>query len=110
MSLLLWEQLLGNWGAVGNSESDIAMEEFDPYDSHYMYETLLAVDDRSVGGDRNVIFREMIRRMWPELLDFPINPPDNTRDAVKHLVKRLRLFGIPKQLRYEWHRRRFQWS
>jgi len=110
MSLLLWEQLLGNWGAVGNSESDIAMEEFDPYDSHYMYETLLAVDDRSVGGDRNVVFRHMIRRMWPELLDFPINPPDNTRDAVKHLMKGLRLSGIPKRLRYEWHRRRFQWS
>ena len=79
MTLLLWEQLLGNWGAVGNSESDIAIEEFDPYDSHYVYETLLGIDDKSVGGDRHIIFREMIRRMWPELLEFPINPPGSIK-------------------------------
>ncbi len=30
MTLLYWEQMMGNWGVVGNSESDIAIEEFDP--------------------------------------------------------------------------------
>jgi hypothetical protein len=34
LTLLYWEHWLGNWGATGNSESDIAIEEIDPYDSH----------------------------------------------------------------------------
>ena len=47
MTLFWWEVLIGNWGAVGNSESDIAIEEFDPFGSHLLYETFLAVDARS---------------------------------------------------------------
>jgi len=70
MKLLLWEALLGNWGAVGNSESDIAIEEFDPYNSHYIYEIMLSVD--SVQGD---LFEGTFKEMWPELLDYPFNPP-----------------------------------
>jgi hypothetical protein len=100
MTLLLWEQLLGNWGAVGNSESDIAIEEFDPYDSHFMYETLLGVDESSIKGDRRVIFTEMLCQMWPELNQFPINPPSGMRKQVVSGLKRCGLFGLIKQLRF----------
>ena len=107
LTLLLWEQLLGNWGAVGNSESDIAIEEFDPYDSHYMYETLLAVDEKSINGDRHVIFRAMIQKMWPELLPFPINPPDTPTERMKRLSRQIGMFPLLKRLRYDWNRRQF---
>jgi hypothetical protein len=100
MTMLLWEQLLGNWGAVGNSESDIAIEEFDPFDSHYLYETLLGVNEESIGGDRHVIFREMLRCMWPELLEFPINPPDNGRKKVVSALKKIGVYPSLKQAKY----------
>jgi hypothetical protein len=103
MSLLLWEQLLGNWGAVGNSESDIAIEEFDPYDSHYMYETLLGVDEVAIKGNRHLMFREMLRRMWPELLEFPINPPSTFKDRIRWSLKRVGAYDALKMLRYEAH-------
>jgi hypothetical protein len=103
MSLLLWEQLLGNWGAVGNSESDIAIEEFDPYDSHYMYETLLGIDEAAIGGDRQRLFREMIRRMWPTLLEFPINPSDSVEKSLKHALKTVGVYTLLKRLKYQWH-------
>ncbi len=108
MTLLLWEQLLGNWGVVGNSESDIAIEEFDPFDSHYIYETLLAVDERSIGGDRQVVFREMIKAMWPELLAYPFNPPDTMEESVKRLLDRVGVYSLVKNLRYQWHWRRYR--
>ena len=80
MTLFWWEVLIGNWGAVGNSESDIAIEEFDPFDSHLLYETFLAVDPEYRTFKNNILFRELIRSMWPELLEFPFNPPDSKKD------------------------------
>lgn len=108
MTLFLWEQLLGNWGAVGNSESDIAIEEFDPYDSHSMYETLLAIDEQSIRGDRHLVFQEMIRKMWPELLDYSFNPPDSCPDAMRHLLKAIRIYPVLRRLRFRWNRLRYQ--
>ena len=67
MRLLLWECLLANWGAVGNSESDIAIEEFDPYDSHYIYEIMLSVDKKWVQAD---LSKAMLRRCGLNCLIF----------------------------------------
>lgn len=103
MRLLLWEGLLGNWGAVGNSESDIAIEEFDPYDSHYIYEIMLSVDP--VQGD---LFEAMFKEMWPELIDFPFNPPETMSDWIKHWLNLMGLFQHLKRQRYRFDRWRFR--
>jgi len=73
-TLVFWEHYAGNWGAVGNSESDIAMEELNPYVSHLLYETFLSVDDKYTNYKNPILFREMIRNMWPQLLEWPVNP------------------------------------
>ena len=97
MKLFLWEGLLATWGVVGNSESDIAIEEFDPYDSHYMYELMLSVDQGQ--GD---FFEAMFRKMWPELLEFPFNPPETTRDWIRDWLIRMGLFQHLKRWRYRF--------
>lgn len=98
MTLLLWEQLLGNWGVVADSESDIAIEHFDPFNCHYLYEVLLGVD-RKYASDR--LFREIINKMWPELLEFPINPPKNWHQKIRIFLNRLGLFNFFRNLIYE---------
>ena len=103
MRLLLWEMLLGNWGAVGNSESDIAIEEFDPYNSHYIYETMLSVDPAQ--GD---IFEAMFKEMWPELLDFPFNPPDTAKDWIKDRLQKAGIYKHLKRQKYKLDRRKFR--
>ena len=103
MSLFLWEGLLANWGVIGNSESDIAIEEFDPYDSHYIYEIMLSAD-----RDQGDLFEAMYKEMWSELLDFPFNPPETLRDWVKHWLKRTGLFQNLKWQRYIYDRWRFR--
>lgn len=102
MQLFLWEYLLGNWGAVGNSESDIAIEEFDPYDSHYIYEIMLAVIK-----DRQDIFHNLFKELWPDLLDFPFNPPETKRDKIKDLLTRMGIYKIIKLLKYQYDRWKF---
>lgn len=91
MKLFLWEGLLANWGVVGNSESDIAIEEFDPYDSHYVYEIMLSVNPKE--GN---LFEAMLDYMWPELKRYPINPTVTIRDWLK---ARLENFGLTKYVR-----------
>ena len=107
LTLLLWEQLLGNWGTVGNSESDIAIEEFDPYDSHYLYETLLGVDKRYSKYGNSILFREMIRNMWPELLEYPINPPYKKSDYLRIILTKTGILAPLKSLTYKVDRLRF---
>ena len=96
MTLFWWEVLIGCWGPVGNSESDIAIEEFDPYDSHYLYEMFLSVDAKYRTFRDNILFEELIRYMWPQLLDVPINPPGSFYGWVIFLFHKL---GIEKILR-----------
>jgi hypothetical protein len=100
-TLLYWEQRAGNWGAVGNSESDIAIEEIDPYDSHLLYEIFLGVDKKYTRKKDTIFFREMIRSMWPELLEFPINPPYTMREKCVGLLRQAGIFEPMKELKYQ---------
>jgi hypothetical protein len=100
LTLLYWEHWLGNWGVTGNSESDIAVDEINPYDSHKLYEIFLGVDNKYTRYDNPVIFKEMIRKMWPELMQWPINPPHNSRDKAVKLLKKIRIYSLLKEARY----------
>jgi hypothetical protein len=101
LTLLYWEHWMGNWGPTGNSESDIAIEELNPYDSHMLYETFLGVDDSYTSYHNPVIFKEMIRTMWPELLKFPFNPPHSLKGKVVKFLQDLKIYPLLKELRYQ---------
>jgi hypothetical protein len=109
LSLLYWEQMIGNWGAIVNSESDIAIEEFDPYGSHLLYELFLGVDERYARYNEEpcVLFREMIRTTWPELLEWPINPPHTLRERAVRMMEKTGLFGLLKEWKYRMHYARY---
>jgi hypothetical protein len=93
--------MLGNWGAVGNSESDIALDEVNSYDSNLLHETLLGVDERYADYKKNILFQEMIRRMWPELLQWPINPPYTLRGRVLSSLDKVGVLGALKEMKYQ---------
>lgn len=103
LTLLYWEHWLGNWGATGNSESDIAIEELDPYDSHKLYEIFLGVDDKHTNYYKPLIFREMIRKMWPELLKWPINPPSKLKDKFSKILREIGIYQLLKEIKYQIH-------
>jgi hypothetical protein len=101
--LLYWEQRLGNWGAVRNSESTIAIEKVDPFGSHLLIEIFLGVDDkyRSYKQTPCILFREMIRKMWSELLEWPINPPHTMRAKIVWFLEKVGMFEPMKELKYQ---------
>lgn len=108
LTLLYWEHYLGNWGATGNSESDIAIEELDPYDSHMLYEIFLGVDDKYTNYRNPVIFKEMIHSMWPELLNWPFNPPYTFQDKIVDYMKGMGIYSLLKELKYQAYYLRYR--
>jgi len=103
MKLFLIEMLVGYWGAIGNAESDIAMEEFNPYSSHYIIEIMLSYDRRQ--GD---LFKGMFDKMWPELNNFPLNPPDSMSEWLKQIFRKTKLFTPLQRLVYRTDRWKYK--
>lgn len=97
LTLLYWEQKIGNWGAVGNSESDIVIEEFDPFASHYLLELWFGTPDKYVEYDSSILFYEIIRKMWPDLLDYPVNPPFGRSEKFRSILKKMKLYSLLKK-------------
>lgn len=74
--LFYWEQKIGGWLAGVRTEFDLAEEAVHPYNSRALLETLLGVRSTLRDGPDYPYHREMIRHLWPDLLTYPINPPD----------------------------------
>jgi hypothetical protein len=103
MTLFWWEVLIGTWGAVGNSESDIAIEEFDPFASHQIYELMLSVDAKYRTFKDNIFFDELIRYMWPELLEVPVNPPQGMKAWRDWALHQLGVEQAVRKLKFTFH-------
>jgi hypothetical protein len=104
MKLFDFEVLTGNWAVVGNSESDIAMEEFDPYNSHFMYEIMLSLEKKY---QKSGFFEAIIGNMWPELLQHPFNPPENTAEFLKETMIKCGIFHPIKEILYLFDKWRY---
>ena len=73
LNLFHIEQRMGRWQAADWLERDLDHETFDPANSREYYAALLGVPDEYRKPPKR-LHREMIRTMWPEALDVPINP------------------------------------
>jgi hypothetical protein len=96
LDLLYWEQRLGNWGAHFASEQDIAVEEISPFNCRLLIDTFLSSRRSLRSVNEHKIYSELIRRMWPELLFFPINPPPK-RNYLSILKRTLRPY-VPSSI------------
>jgi hypothetical protein len=77
LDLFEWEQGHGNWLAMCQAEFDIAWQDiFSPFNCRRILETMLSVPARFRKGPDHALFINIIANLWPELLEFPINPGD----------------------------------
>ena len=74
LDLLYWEQRMGNWGAMFQAEGDVAIEEVCPFNNRNLLATLLNTPRQLRLKPNYPLYRDLIARMWPELLEFPFNP------------------------------------
>jgi len=93
-TLFYWENDLGNWGSVGNCESDIAIEEFNPFNSHYLLELLLSAPNADTKCTENKVFDLIIEKLCPQIADIPINPGFTLAGKIKKELKKEPVFTI----------------
>jgi hypothetical protein len=68
---------------------DIAWREiFTPYNCRDVLEAFLAVDEKERIPPRYTLYKNIIARAWPELLDEPFNPHEPVSSGLKSRVRR----------------------
>jgi len=75
LDLFYWEHWGGNFAAMTQAEFDILQEVFTPYNCRSLLTTMLSVDEKYRDHDAPALYKEVILRLWPEVLSAPVNPP-----------------------------------
>jgi len=101
LDLFLWEQRMGNWGALYPFEADIAVEEMSPFNNRRLLMELLSVDGKERRAPRFRFYRRLIAALWPEALSEPFNPSEpfikgmiRGNATVRYLVSRAMSRGV----------------
>jgi hypothetical protein len=92
LDLFEWEQGHGNWLAMTQLEFDIAWREIiTPYNCREVLTTILGVDERYRRAPDYILFRRLTDRLWPEVMQEPINPRprQSLRQRLKGVVRSL---------------------
>lgn len=72
--LMYWEQRMGNWAALEKAEQDLAIEDFSPFNNRELLLKLYSLENKYRKPNDFLIYHEMIKKLWPEVLEIPINP------------------------------------
>ncbi len=72
--LFYWEQRMGNWMADWITTQDVAIKEFSPFSNRYLFNNVLKIPKTMLRAPKYKFIRELIKEMWPECLNYPINP------------------------------------
>ena len=84
MDLCYWEHRVGNWLAMCQLEFDLAWQDiFTPYNCRELLLTMLSVSEDYRSMPELKLYRVITKKLWPELLNFPINPSYPTRRVDK---------------------------
>jgi hypothetical protein len=75
LDLFYWEQRCGNWLAMCQSEFDIAWKDiFTPFNCRELLVNMLALEGKYRKPPNYELYRQVMLRLWPEVLSAPINP------------------------------------
>lgn len=85
MKLFYWENRLPNWGCQYQAESDIAIEEFPPFNNREIFLRLLNASKDSKKSEED-IFKDIIKYLDPNLLSYPFNPESGSQ-RIKSFIK-----------------------
>ncbi|MGH7380663.1 MAG: hypothetical protein ACREKR_00335 [Candidatus Methylomirabilales bacterium] len=89
LDLFYWEHWAGNFAAMTQSEWDIVQEVFTPYNCRQLLMNMLGVDEKYRDHDEPILYKELICKLWPEVLDEPVNPRDK-RTVAREVRRRVR--------------------
>jgi hypothetical protein len=87
LDLMYWEHRMASWHSQVVAESDIAFESVSLYNCRKVPELLLSQPFRARRDA--TLYHECIRKAWPRLLDWPINPKRLTSEQITQAEARI---------------------
>jgi hypothetical protein len=80
LDLFHWEQRSGSWFASNTLEFDLTWQDiFIPLNCRQLLADMLAVDEKFRRRPDYQLYRQLMVKLWPEVLSEPINPSANPR-------------------------------
>lgn len=107
LDLFEWEQGSGNWLAMTQLEFNIAWRDiFTPFNCRDVLISLLAVPEQYRVSPACRIYHELIGRLWPEVMNEPVNPHKDRARGNNHYqsIKFLARYGVARALYWGRHR------
>ncbi|MEN8249998.1 MAG: hypothetical protein ABFS32_13780 [Bacteroidota bacterium] len=98
LNLFYWEERLANWGTQIQIEKDIAQEDINPFNSRDLVGLFLSVHPKYISIPFFKLHRRIIKILWPEVLQIPINP--GRRTTLLKLFKSIGILDIYYRLKY----------
>ena len=104
--LFYWEMRFGTWAPMFNSELDIAVEEFSPYNCRNLLNIMLSTPSELRTSPNQILYSKIINKLWPELLELPINPKsynhlNNKKKQMIHMTMGfLKKIGLYNAMRF----------
>ena len=101
LDLFFWEHYLGSWLARTWLEKDIAEESFSPYNYRPLITTMLGAPLKYRRGPDYSLYQFITERLWPKLVQWPVNPKDlSFGEAVGLRIRKLLLdIGLYARMR-----------
>jgi len=91
-----WEQDIANFAAQGIQYNSFALRTFSPFNSREIIKTILATPRKYRDKHCHKFYSNYLKKYWPELLDFPVNPTLKMKMIV--FTKKVKLYDIYKVL------------
>lgn len=99
-TLLYWEERLANWGTQVQLYKDMAQEDFLPFNSREFIECFFSARPRYNDRPGYILYKKIIKRLWPEALKEPFNP--GFRHNIFELLNHLGILNLVRRLRFIW--------
>lgn len=98
--LFYWEERMVNWAGQVQMDKDIAQEEINPFNSRNLVMLYLSVPPKYLEIPFFTLYLEVIRKLWPELLQIPIN--GCLKNSVFKLMKSIGLLKFYFRVRHAY--------
>ena len=86
LDLLFWEQRMGSWQAMSQLEWDIVQDVFTPFNCRTLLTQFLSVDRKYRSPQNPILYSELMKLLWPEVLSEPINP-SKKKERVRTVIQ-----------------------
>lgn len=73
IDLFFWEQFFANWGSLSTSEQDIVREELRPFNNRAFIAAYIGLPEKYRYKDNPFGHALVIKKLWPELLDYDMD-------------------------------------